>query len=88
VSLGLEGLFIGERRFEGDFDGAFPKQDAYFLLNAKVTYQQGRARLFLDLKNLFDEEYSEYGVLGGFPTERAYYPSPGIHAVAGVELRF
>jgi iron complex outermembrane receptor protein len=88
VSLGLEGLFVGRRRFEGDFGGQFGDQDAYFLLNGKLTYRRGRARLFLDLKNLLDEEYSEYGVLGGFPTERAIYPSPGIHAVGGVEIRF
>ena len=88
VSLGLEGLYTGRRRFEGDFDGRFGEQDAYFLLNARVTYRQGPAGLFLDLKNLLDEEYAEYGVLGGFPTERAFYPSPGRHAVAGVDVRF
>jgi len=37
---------------------------------------------------VFDQDYSEYGVLGGFPTQRAYYPSPGIHAIAGVEFGF
>jgi outer membrane receptor protein involved in Fe transport len=57
-------------------------------VNARVARQQGRARIFLDIKNLFDEEYSEYGVLGGFPTGRAFYPSPGINARAGVEVRF
>ncbi len=88
LSLGLEGLFVGQRRFEGDFGGRFAEQDAYFLLNAKLAYRQGRTRLFIDLKNLFDEEYSEYGVLGGFPAQRAFYPSPGIHALAGVEVRF
>ena len=44
--------------------------------------------MFADLKNLLDEEYSEYGVLGGFPTERAFYPSPGRRAFAGVEVKF
>jgi iron complex outermembrane recepter protein len=88
LSLGLEGLFVGERRFEGDFAGQFAQQESYFVANAKLTYRQGRARIFVDLKNLLDKEYSEYGVLGGFPTERAFYPSPGIHAMAGVEIGF
>ena len=88
MSLGLEGLYVGARPFEGDFGAAFPGQGAYVLLNAKIASQQGPARLFLDVKNLLNREYSEYGVLGGFPTERAFYPSPGIHARAGVELRF
>jgi outer membrane receptor protein involved in Fe transport len=57
-------------------------------VNTKVVWRKDRTRVFLDLKNLFDKEYSEYGVLGGFPTQRAYYPSPGIHAIAGVEFGF
>jgi iron complex outermembrane receptor protein len=88
LSLGLDGSYTGARRFEGDFGDEFGRQDGYFVLDAKLTLRQGRARLFVDLKNLLDEEYSEYGVIGRFPTERAYYPSPGIHAFAGVDFTF
>jgi iron complex outermembrane receptor protein len=88
ISLGLDGLYTGQRRFEGDFEGQFGEQDAYFLLDARVSCVQGPARLFLDLKNLLGEEYAEYGVLGGFPTERAFYPSPGRRALAGVDITF
>jgi iron complex outermembrane receptor protein len=88
LSLGLEGLFVGERRFEGDFAGQFADQESYVVANAKLTYRQGRIRVFVDLKNLFDQEYSEYGVLGGFPTQPAFYPSPGMHALAGIAVGF
>ena len=88
LSLGLDGSYTGERPFEGDFDDQFGPQEGYFLLDAKVTFRQGRGRVFVDLKNLLDEEYSEYGVIGGFPAQRAYYPSPGIHALAGVDFTF
>src|SRR5690606_33748206 len=83
VSLGVDGAYTGARPFEGDFANEFPEQDGYFLLDTKVTYQQGRARIFVELKNLLNQEYSEYGVIGGAPLQRAYYPSPGAHAVAG-----
>jgi iron complex outermembrane receptor protein len=86
LTLDLEGLFTGARHFEGDFSNQFGEQDSYVLLDAKLAYRQGRARLFVDLKNLLDEEYAEYGVLGGFPTERAFYPSAGRHAIAGIEI--
>jgi outer membrane receptor protein involved in Fe transport len=88
ISFGLEGVYTGPRRFEGDFADEYPKQKSYFLLDAKVTYSHGRGRLFVDVKNLLDAEYSEFGVLGGFPRQRAVYPSPGIHALAGFDLTF
>jgi iron complex outermembrane receptor protein len=88
LSLGLDGVYTGARRFEGDFGNQFGTQDDVFLLDAKVTYRQGRARLFVDVKNLLDEEYSEYGVIGGFPAQRAIYPSPGIHAFTGIDFTF
>jgi outer membrane receptor protein involved in Fe transport len=87
-SLGLDGRFTSSRRFEGDFADKFGTQDAFFVLDAKVTYTQRRGRLFVDLKNLFNEEYDEYGVLGGFPIQRSFYPSPGFHALVGVELTY
>jgi iron complex outermembrane receptor protein len=88
VSFGVEGLYIGERRFEGDFAGTFGRQEGYFLLDARIAYRHDRARLFVDLKNVLGEEHTEYGVLGGFPTDRAFYPSPGRHALLGAEISF
>lgn len=88
LTLDFEGLFTGARHFEGDFSNQFGEQDSYVLVDAKLVYRQGDARLFVNLKNLLDEEYAEYGVLGGFPTERAFYPSAGRHALAGIEIEF
>jgi iron complex outermembrane receptor protein len=87
-TLGVEALFVGARRFDGDFAGAFDTIEGYALVDARVAYRRGPSRVFVDLKNLFDEDYTEYGALGGFPTERAYYPSPGRHLLVGVEVGF
>jgi hypothetical protein len=88
VSIAVEGLYVGGRRFDGDFEGAFPRQERYFLLDGRVAYSRGSARVFVDLRNLLGETHTEYGVLGGFPTERAFYPSPGRHVLAGADVRF
>jgi iron complex outermembrane receptor protein len=88
LSMGLDGTYTGSRRFEGDFADRFGTQDAFFVTDAKITYRHGRARLFVDVKNLFDAEYNEYGVIGGFPVQRAIYPSPGIHAFTGIDVTF
>jgi iron complex outermembrane receptor protein len=88
IEAGLQGTYTGARRFEGDFIGTFGQQEGFFLLDARIAYGFGRARFRLDVKNLLDENYSDFGVLGGFPVERAFYPSPGIHALAGVDVDF
>ncbi len=88
LDLSLDGAYTGRRRFEGDFEGTFGEQDTFFLLDARVAYRIRRVRLRVDVKNLLDEEYSAFGVLGGFPVGRAFYPSPGIHALAGVDVTF
>lgn len=83
----VEGIYGGERYFESDWANAFQKQEDYFLLNSRIQYGTGRMLLHLDLKNILSQEYSQYGVLGGFPLQRAYYPSPEINAVAGITIK-
>ena len=36
--------------------------------------------------NIFNEEYAQFGSIGGFPLERAYYPSPEFNLLAGATL--
>ncbi len=88
VDVTLEGIYTGERYFESDWANAFPKQEDYFLLNSRIQYRKNRVLLHLDLKNILNQEYSQYGVLGGTPTQRAYYPSPKFNMSAGITFEF
>ncbi|MFQ5483711.1 MAG: TonB-dependent receptor [Desulfobacterales bacterium] len=87
-TLAVNGTYVGERRFESDFSNDFGYQDDYFLLNAKIKYNWKKWELSLDLNNLLDQEYSEYGVLGGSPTQRAFFPSPGINFLLGLSVSY
>ncbi len=87
-SVALSGSYVGKRPFESDFPNAFAEQDDYVLVNAKLLYKKDRISGFLNLNNLTNEEYSEYGVLGGFPVEQAFYPSPEFNVMAGVSYVF
>ncbi len=84
--VGVNGTYVGQRHFISDWSNVFGKQEGYFLLNARLSHQLERFHLFLDLNNLLNREYSEYGVLGGFPVERGFYPSPQVNARAGVRF--
>ncbi|MFP6639362.1 MAG: TonB-dependent receptor, partial [Myxococcota bacterium] len=87
-SLSANGVYVGQRPFIGDFANTFSDQEDYFVMNAKLKYERGPFSLFIDLNNLTGAEYSEYGVLGGFPVEEAIYPSPEFNALAGLALNF
>jgi outer membrane receptor protein involved in Fe transport len=87
-SISLIGAYIGERPFISDFSNTFGKQEDYIVINGKVKYQWKFLTAFLDINNITDEEYAEYGVLGGFPLERAFYPSPKRNFLAGLSVEF
>jgi iron complex outermembrane recepter protein len=85
-TMALNGTYMGKRPFISDFSNSFRDQKDYFVVNAKLKYQWKRVSAFLDINNLLNENYSEYGVLGGYPTERAYYPSPRTNFMIGISL--
>lgn len=87
IQLGLNGTYVGERRFISDFANNQDKLEDYFYLTSKLSYLLEQGSVYLAVHNLLDEEYSEYGVLS-MSGERAFYPSPELNFVAGVNLRF
>jgi iron complex outermembrane receptor protein len=87
-SIVVNGHFIGTRPFIGDFDGAFDDQDEYAVINIKLKYVKKPFTIFADINNVFDEEYSEYGVIGTFPTEKAFFPSPEFNFLIGLTAEF
>ena len=89
-TLALNGIYVGKRPFDGDFNNNFDDQDDYVVLNAKLKYQWKNITPFLNLNNITNEKYSEYGVLGGIPNEEeeAFYPSPRFNFMVGVSAEF
>lgn len=89
-SVVLNGIYVGERPFISDFRNAFDKQEDYTVINGKLRYRWKSVTAYLDVNNIFDKEYSEFGTLSLFssPVERAYYPSPGRNFLAGVAVDF
>ncbi len=85
-TVGVNGNYVGERPYISDWTNSFTDQDAYVVLNAKLKYQWKKASAFLDINNLLNEDYAEYGVLGGFPLERARYPSARTNFLVGLSF--
>jgi len=88
LTIALNGVYVGERPFISDFSNDFSDQESYVILNSKIQYQLKSLKAFLNINNLTNNEYSEFGVLGGVPIEKAFYPSPGINFLAGFSIDF
>jgi iron complex outermembrane receptor protein len=86
--VSLSSSYIGERPFISDFNGDFGDQESYMVVNGKIKYRWHNFTAYVDANNLFNEEYSEYGVLGGFPLEKAFYPSPERNFLVGMSVGF
>jgi outer membrane receptor protein involved in Fe transport len=82
-------VYVGERPFISDFENAFEDQDDYFVANAKIRYAWNKMSAYVNVNNLFDKEYEEYGAISLFssPMERAYYPSPKINFLLGFTMK-
>ena len=85
IQLGLDGSYVGERRYISDFDNNLGHQDDYFYLAGKLAYLLEKGSIYVAVNNILDQEYEEYGVDYG---AEYLYPSPEINFVAGVDFRF
>ncbi|NIS67381.1 MAG: TonB-dependent receptor [Proteobacteria bacterium] len=80
--------FVGSSFLVGDQANQFEKLSKYYTLNGRLSYQWKWLEAFVGVNNVTNQEFSEYAVLGGFPTTRNFYPSPERNWVAGLEATF
>ena len=85
-TLLLNGVYVGERPFISDFPNDFGDQKSYVILNSKLQYQWKALTAYLDIYNIADKRYSEYGSVSSFPQEKAFYPSPERNFLAGLKI--
>ncbi len=83
LSVALNGIYVGERPFISDFENDLSEQEDYFVANTKIKYNWNKLSAYLNVNNLFNEEYSEYGVDWG---QKSYYPSPKINFLIGFSM--
>lgn len=88
-TLAVNGIYVGTRPFESDFSYGLSDQDDYFVLNAKLQYKWKHFTPFIDLKNITNEKYSEFGGVSNYPiVQKGFYPSPRFNFLAGVSFDF
>lgn len=88
LTLSANCLYVGSRPFISDFANDYDKQKSFVIVNTKLKYQWRNMMFFVDINNITNKEYSEYGVIGGFPLEKSYYPSPKRNFLVGMSVEF
>lgn len=85
----IDGVYVGDRPFISDFSNDFENQEDYLIVNTKLKYLWKNMTVFLNINNITDEEYSEYGGISTFPiTEPGFFPSPKVNFLAGISANF
>ena len=85
-TLSIGANWVGERYLDSDVDNSLIRLDEYTTVDARLTIIDRRYTLYLGAKNIFDEEYSEYGVEGF--AENNFYPSPDRWYYAGIKYAY
>jgi len=81
-------VYVGSSYAISDFENEFEKLDSYFTIDLRLTYEWKMIRTFAGVNNLTNEKYSEFAVIGGFPTQTNFYPAPERNYVFGVSATF
>ncbi len=80
--------FVGTSFLISDQANQFEKMEKYYTIDVRVSYEWKWIKAFVGVNNITNEKYSEYAVLGGFPTARNFYPAPERNWIAGLEAGF
>ncbi len=80
--------FVGSSFAISDQANQFEKLEQYDTIDARVSYEWKWINAFVGVNNIANRKYSEYAVLGGFPTVLNFYPAPERNWIAGLEAVF
>ena len=90
--LRLQNNYVGNRYYGDDFSNTRKKKSAYNTWDAYLSYEYNRLELFAHAKNIFGEEYSDYGyVIEDWMTGQdvfSFYPQPKQEYMIGARYRF
>jgi iron complex outermembrane receptor protein len=88
LTLSAQYNYVGASYAISDQANQYEKLDSYYTIDSRISYKWKNMETFFGVNNITDEDYSQYGVIGGFPSELYLYPAPQRNWVAGISFRF
>jgi iron complex outermembrane receptor protein len=93
ITFNITGSYVGKRYFINDQDNAVSRLNGYMIADMNLSWRCKDLTVAFGINNLFNKQYSEYGVYGtdssnGFVYDKCYFPSPGRNFSLKVDYAF
>jgi iron complex outermembrane receptor protein len=83
--LAANANWVGKKYLDNDVQNDFDKMESYIVVNAKLSYTYKSLTAYVGVNNIFDEKFSEYGVVG-FTGNKNFYPAPERNFYGGLRV--
>lgn len=75
----------GKKYLDNDVLNTYDKMDSSVVVNAKLSYTYKNLTAYVGINNLFNEKFSEYGIVG-FGGNKNFYPAPERNFYGGLRI--
>jgi len=88
ITLNITGNYVGKRYFINDQANVFSQLNGYMTADMNISYTYKDFTVTAGVDNIFDKEFSEYGVCNNVTGAKNYYPSPERNFKLALEYKF
>ena len=88
LTLTFSSQYTGSRYMTSDITNSFPKMGGFTAYDLSAVYTWKGFKVTGAVRNIFNKEYSEYGVVVNGTGTQYYYPSPERNYLLGVQYTY
>jgi len=88
LDFSIQSNYVGKQYLISDVNNLAEPLNAYTTVDTKIIYQGENLSAYVGVNNLFNRQYTEYGVVNATATLRVFYPSPERNYSAGLSIGF
>ncbi|MHB8111557.1 MAG: TonB-dependent receptor [Syntrophorhabdaceae bacterium] len=88
LTLTFSSLYMGDRYLTSDVRNVYPALGGFTVYDFMAAYTWKGFKITGAVKNIFDKQYSDYGVVVNTTSMRYFYPSPERNYLLGVHYTY
>ena len=77
--------WVSRKHLDNDVENAYDKMDSHISVDTKLSYTYKMLTAYVGVNNIFNEKYSEYGIVG-FGGNKNFYPAPERNFYGGLKI--
>lgn len=88
LTMTFSSQYVGSRYMTSDVTNSFPKMGGFTVYDLSAVYTWKGLKVTGAVRNIFDKQYSEYGVVVNSTGMQYFYPSPERNYLLGVQYTY